>query len=105
MTAANSAPWKQVAATEPFESSAALDCADQRRAQILLVESANQSSIMTHAGQQESLRFRNAIGRTCSLGLRAEALEGALDGWDIAGAIVNDRYFHSNPLVLGKIFC
>src|SRR5947208_725710 len=34
--------------------------------------------------------------------LHAEALEGALDGGHIAGAVVEDGYFHSSPLVLGK---
>src|SRR5437667_7141813 len=83
---------------------APLDCTDQRSAQMLFIESANQRSIMTHAGQQQNFGMRNTLRRIRSLGFRAEALEGALDGRNIASPIIDDRYFHSSPLVLGKIF-
>ena len=69
---------------------------------MLFVEGANQGGVMTNSRKQQGFRLGNAFGRRRAVRFSTEALEGALDGGHIAGAVVEDGNFHSSPLVLGK---
>jgi len=57
---------------------------------------------VSDARKQERFSVRNACNGICPQGIRAEALQGALDGGDVASAVVDDGYFHSMPFVLGR---
>jgi hypothetical protein len=83
---------------------AAMDGVDQRGAEFFFVEGANQRRVMTDAGKEQGVRVGNAFRRTGSQRFRSEALERALDGGNIAGAVIENSHFHNSPLVLGKIF-
>src|SRR5713226_8151370 len=70
----------------------ASDRVNKSCAHFLFVKRANQSSIMSHTGEQDSLRLRNELRRRSSLRFCAKTLQGALNGRHVARAVVNERH-------------
>src|SRR5204863_8931209 len=81
---------------------AALDGVNQRRAEMLFVEGANQGGVMTNSRKQQAFRLGNAFGRRRAVRFSTEALERVFHRRHIAGAVVEDGYFHSSRFVVGK---
>jgi hypothetical protein len=69
----------------------------------MFIEGVNQRCIVSDAREKESFRARDAIGSSSPTRVGSEAMQGALDGRDIPGTVVDERNFHRSPLVLGKM--
>src|SRR5438270_6324123 len=75
---------------------------EKRSAKAAFVEGAHERSVMSNAGEKQSLGLGDAFRSLGTDGLRAEALQGALDGSGVAGTVVDESDFHRRPFVLGK---
>ena len=75
---------------------------EEGSSQAAFVERPHQGGIVTNAGKEQSVRLVDALRSLRADRLRSEALEGALDGGGIAGAVVDERDSHRRPLVLGR---
>ena len=53
---------------------------------------------MADAGKDDGVREGELFGRTGALRSCAEAMEGALDGGDVAGAVIEDEKIHELAL-------
>src|SRR4029077_12767843 len=81
-----------------------MDGVEQRRAKCFFVEGTNQRRVMTDAGKKQRVRVGNVFRGAGSQRFCSEPLERALDGGNIASAVVQYGHYHRSPLVLGKIF-
>ena len=73
-----------------------------RRNQVARLQRAHQLPEVADARQDQPLGGANRFRRGRALGLDALAIERGLDRRQIAGAVFDQRNFHSSPLVLGK---
>jgi hypothetical protein len=81
---------------------AAMDGVNQRRAEMLFVEGANECGDVANAGKKQGFGIRKGSGRAGAQRVRSETLQGALDGRNITRAVVEDGDLHRSPFVLGK---
>ena len=84
------------------ERDAALQRIEQRCAQGLLVERANQRAEVSHARQDQHFGVADGSRSVGAARFGAEFLQRALHRREVAGAVIDERDFHSSPFVLGR---
>ena len=76
--------------------------AEDRLAEGMLIESADESSAMTDSRQYQTTRRCDLHSVVCCVDLRAQPAERSLDGRDVTGPVVDECHLHRSSLVLGK---
>lgn len=79
-----------------------MDGGDERSAELAFVEGADESGIVADSREDDGVGGGEGFRCIGALWVCAEAAKGALDGGDVASAVVKEEKIHKRPFVLGR---
>src|SRR5580692_3520191 len=84
------------------ERNAAMQSIDKSCAKVLLIEGANQCTVVADAGKNDGFGAGERLRRIGTLRSHAKTLQGPLHACDVTCAVIEQGDLHRRPFVLGR---